>query len=218
MFLIGVLCNLAQCIDNIVARTADSFDFSPSYFFQPCFVFFSQFGLILYFLVNLEYLKTCDGYLSQSLIIESNKFQAMIRRLASLACFIPPASFFISLISLIGIQVSTERVLFIRTYIGGNGLLAVLSGILITFAFRFVLTHLQEHADKFDQSSHEIEAVCTVLRRNYYVCASTTGTILISKNTNNNIIISEFLIDNFSCTNMIKCCKNRIIICMYTHV
>jgi hypothetical protein len=185
VFLIAILCQLCQCIDNLVGKTVDSFDFSPSYFFNPCFIFFSQFGFILYFLINLEYLKTCNGYISQSLIIETKKFHAMIQRLASIGSLIPPASFLSSLIALIGIQVSTYRVWFIQLYLFANGILAFLSCLIITFSVRFVLNHLIEHVDNFDQRSPEIEAVCTVLRRNLYMCAFCTGTIMIFKNANN---------------------------------
>jgi hypothetical protein len=124
----------------------------------------------------LEFLKTCNGYITQSIIIEINKFHDRIQRLALLAYCIPPASFCVCFISLIAIQASIYQNGFIRIYIAGSGVLAVVSGLMISYAFRFVLKHLQGHVNNFDQTSNEIQAVYALLRRNYYVCAATTGT------------------------------------------
>jgi hypothetical protein len=143
MFYIGILFNVAQSIANINYRAVSAFQFSPSFLFQPFFIFFGQFGLILYFLVVLEYLKSCNGYITQSIIIETNKFHDIIHRLAILAYCIPPASFCCCIIPLICIQASIYRNGFIKVYIAGSGVLAVVSGFLISYAFRFVLKHLQ---------------------------------------------------------------------------
>lgn len=188
MFFIAIVFNLAQSVANILYGENIFGNQSPSFLFQPLFVFFGQTGLILYLLVVLEFLRSCNGYISQSVIIDTDKFYTMINHLTRLAYCIPPASCCCCFTALIGIQVSKYRNGFIKVYLASTGVLVTASGLLITYAFRFVLKYLQEHIDNFEQSSQEIKTVYSRLRRNYYICATATalvGLILITFGTSN---------------------------------
>jgi hypothetical protein len=188
MFFIAIVFNLAQSIANILYGENSFGKQSPAFVFQPLFVFFGQTGLILYLLVVLEFLRSCNGYISQSVIIDTDKFYTMINHLTRLAYCTPPASCCCCFTALISIQVSKYRNGFIKAYLACTGVLAIASGLLITYAFRFVLKHLQEHIDSFEQSSQVIQTVYSRLRRNYYLCASATalvGIILITFGTSN---------------------------------
>lgn len=173
VFFIAIMFNLAEAIGNLLI-CCDSY---ISLLIGPFFVFFGQFGFVLYFFMVLKFLKSCNGYISRNLIIETNKFDTMIYNLAFLAYLIPPVSFCFCLISLVGMPVTKYRSEFIKVFITGSGTLALISGLLITYAFRFVLIYLEEHTRNFDQTSDEIQIVYRRLRRNYYVCGLVSAAV-----------------------------------------
>jgi hypothetical protein len=173
MFCVGTIFDLATAIENIRYGEMATGN-TPSILFGPFFVFFFQFGFILYFFVVLKFLRSCNGYISLKLIMEISRFNKMINRLASLAYCVPSASFCLCAMSLIGLEVPKYQNGLIKIYIAGSGLLALIFGLLITYSFRYVLLYLEEHIGKFDQNqtSTEIQAVYIRLKRAYYVCGS----------------------------------------------
>lgn len=75
--------------------------------------------------------------------MEKKKFDLMINRLRIIASLIPPVSLVFCVIALIGIPLKQSDLDDCsRVFIVGSGLLAMLSGGLIAYAFRFVLKYL----------------------------------------------------------------------------
>jgi hypothetical protein len=173
-FLIGIIFDLAICIGNLMCKERLS-GTTPSTMFGPFFVFFSQFGLILYFFVILKFLRSCGGYGS-----ENNTVDMMTQLLASMAYCIPPASFCCCFIVSFGIHYPRFQNEFIKVYIVGGGLLALLFGSLITYAFRFVLIYLDDHISNFDQVSYEIQSIYKRLKHAYYICGSISAIVGIA--------------------------------------
>lgn len=172
MFLIGIIFDLAISIGNLMYKEKVS-GHTPSVLFGPFFVFFSQFGLILYFFVILKFLRSCCG--GGNITIDM-----MTQRLACVAYCIPPASFCCCFIASFGIQFPRFQNEFTKVYIIGNGLIALLFGSLITYAFRFVLIYLEDHISNFDQASYEIQSIYKRLKRAYYICGSISAIVGIA--------------------------------------
>mmetsp|Transcript_13287 Transcript_13287/g.12875 ORF Transcript_13287/g.12875 Transcript_13287/m.12875 type:complete len:357 (+) Transcript_13287:253-1323(+) len=173
MFIIGIIFDLTIAIENIRA-CEKVIGNTPSNLYGPYFVFFFQSGLILYFFVILKFLKSCKGFVSENYNHEGKGFDAMIYRLASLAYWFPPASFGVCALSLIG-PLTKYQNFFIKVFIIGSGFLALTSGLMITYAFRFVLKYLEDHILNFDQTANEIQTVYARLKRDYYV----SGTVSV---------------------------------------
>jgi hypothetical protein len=72
--------------------------------------------------------------------------------------------------------------LFGTVFLAGSGILALLSGLLITYAFRYVLKHLRGHLHDFQSIDQftEIQSVYKRLYRNYYVCGLAAGIVGIA--------------------------------------
>lgn len=172
--------DLTQSIGNLVYEERANGKHTPTNICGPFFIFFSQFGAILYFFVVLKFLRTCGGYITADITIEADIFDTMINRLASLARCIPIASFCASSIALIGILVPKHKNKFHEVFIIVSGLLALLFGFLITYAFRYVLKHLEGHVTDFAQSSIEIRSVFRRLKRAYYLCGGMSAIIFLS--------------------------------------
>lgn len=182
MFCVGIIFDLVLATQNLLCLERCENN-TPSILFGPCFVFFFQFGVILYFFIVLKFLRGCNGYISPSIVIDAKKFGNRICFLASMAFCIPPVSLCLCSLALIGIQVAQYQESFIKIYVIGSGILALMYGLLITYAFRFVLKYLEEHIVNFEQSSIEIQSVYKRLKRAYHVCGSISalvGTLCLS--------------------------------------
>jgi hypothetical protein len=178
MFMLGTIFDLTIAIENI--RASEKFiGNTPSDLYGPYFVFFFQLGLILYFFSILKFLKSCKGLVSENYNYEGNRFDNIVYRLASLAYCFPPASFGCCVLSLIGPRTKYEEI-FIKVFIIGSGFLALTSGLLITYAFRFVLRYLEDHILNFDQTSIEIQTTYARIKRNYYVFGTVSTVVGIT--------------------------------------
>jgi predicted PurR-regulated permease PerM len=96
----------------------------------------------------------------------------MIYRLGTFASCIPLASFCCCALGLIGIALNKYQNNFTKVYIVGSGVLALTSGVIITYAFRYVLKHLEAHISNFDQTSPELQTAYKRIKRDYYVSGS----------------------------------------------
>jgi hypothetical protein len=178
MFLIGIMFDLVIAVGNLIYMERISGMNNSSRLFGPFYLFFGQFGLILYFFVILNFLRSCGGHVTENITIDM-----MTQHLASMAYCIPPGSFCCCFIPYFYLVFPGFQNEFLSVYIIGNGLLALLFGFLITYAFRFVLKYLEDHISHFDQVSYEIRSIYNRLKRAYYICAiisAIVGIILVA--------------------------------------
>jgi hypothetical protein len=81
MFFISIIFNLVESVENLL-DDEKSTENNPGFLYGPFFVFFGNWGLILYFFTVLNFLRTYNGYITRDIIIETDMFNDIIRNLA----------------------------------------------------------------------------------------------------------------------------------------
>jgi hypothetical protein len=182
MFIIAQIWSISFSIQMIMYNKKRIIKFDlGSTICSSAALLFTQFGLISYFFVILNFLKSYT-YSSIATTFEMDQTNKRFNRLILIAQSSSPIFIILAILPLFHLEYPQYGIFFMRVVLIVTGVCGLIYGGMVTNVLGYVLKILSDHMNDFDQHNIEMKIIYVRLKRAYHiirVVSVVTGAALI---------------------------------------